>query len=162
MAKEKIKRKIYIVYALLFIAFSLAAFFGIFFICDYKAKYEFQKYGAQVEGTVKDYYFRNGICEYVLVYEYKTAENAYHCIKIFENNLPKEERKAWCDGQIGKSVDLAFYKDKCMLYEDLREKDYVKAFYCACVAAAVGTAGGVAFASLTIASMMGVKKLGKG
>ncbi len=55
MAKEKVKRKIYLVYALLFIAFSLAAFFGIFFICDYKAKYEFQKYGAQVAGTVKDY-----------------------------------------------------------------------------------------------------------
>ncbi len=152
MTEKPKKDKTYIVYALIAMAFSGVAFFGLVFVCEYKANFEFEKYGTQVDGIIKDYYFRNGAREYVFVYEYKTAETAYRCIKAFENVKTKAECEQWCAEQEGKAEKLVIYKKSCMRYADLQDKNYVTAFYCACAALATGAAGAAVFCALTVKS----------
>ncbi len=152
MTSQSKKSKIYIVYALIAMIFSLTSFFGLYFVCEYKANYEFEKYGAQVDGIIKDYYFRDGSREYVLVYEYKTAQATYNCVKAFLNDSPKAEREQWCAEQVGKAEKLVIYKKSCMRFADLQDKNYVTAFCCACAALATGAAGAAVFGALTVKS----------
>lgn len=152
MTERPKKDKIYIVYAVIAMIFSVASFFGLVFVCEYKANFEFEKYGTQVDGIIKDYYFRDGAREYVFVYEYKTAETAYRCIKAFENVKPKAECEQWCASRIGKTEKLVIYKSNCVRSADLQDKDYVTAFYVACAALAAGAAGAAVFGALTVKS----------
>lgn len=152
MTLQSKKSKIYIVFALIAMMFSLTSFFGLFFVCEYKEPFEFEKYGEQVDGIIKDYYFRDGSREYVLVYEYKTAQATYNCVKAFLNDRPKAEREQWCINQLGNTEKLVIYKKSCMRFADLQDKNYLTAFYCACAALATGAAGAAVFGALTVKS----------